>query len=495
MCSNNITYNLALLIYKTITREIFGLSVNYVPAAPLSGILLQTDTLTIIHESNTILSSLYILEDRKYTRIQTEVHRFEGPTEHDCLYGGLMFRLESLQTVAAGVVGPYCNNTENDPLIRGRNELTLSGGFNQLLIYAYSRYFKINITFHFSTDVCEGIIKICDMPIFASETIDKDGLTHVKHIYHRDSYVATYHAFFMEDRKRHPSIEITLVAKPARCFNIQNMRSTLSLKFTVYSCTITIVPEVSGIINLMARASFRPEAVHFYHIKKCGEIASFSQTNPDMSVTKHSLTYANTTAEAEGSHIEVYFGERYCYDGLGGYSITVKNAINHTCYQYNIKADAQSTSYVECAVLTFPRLQQYAFSLRLIAHEDDDRLPLDQVVSKSVYYYYITISQTSQSCKSRHWYFIGRVQLTQFLGSSCSTDNRCFVRGSVDEILQEDNDNITFRTYTKLLHFLVGRYKKACPFTIGFSTAQYIVNTNETTDANCTFQVSSNLFQ
>ena len=492
--SKNISYFIALMLYNTITRVNYRITVNYETSREMKSTQLKGNKLTIIHESNTILYSLYTLEDRKYTRVRAEVHRFDGYTEHSCLYGGFLFRFESIKTLAAGFLGPYCNVTENDPLIRGRNELTLSSGLNQILIYAYSQYFKINITFFFSNDSCEGIFNICDKPIIGKLSLGRDGsFSFAKQIYHTDSYEATYHAFYKDRyalRDRHQSIEITLITKATTCFNIQNVRNTESLLHPVHSCSIIIVPRIPGRVNLIAKASFRSEAVLFYHIKECGEIASFSQTNLDMSVTKYSLTYANTTAEAGGSHMDLHFGKRYCYDGLGGYSITVKDTINYTCFHYHMRADAPSTSYVECAVLTFPTLLEHVFSLRLIAHENDDRLPLNQAVSKSVYYYYITISQTLYTCQAQQWYFIGRVQLMHVLGTSCSKNMKCIVRGSLDELLQEDTEAITFRTYTKLLHFLVGRYREACPFTIGFSIAQYIVNTYAITDAHCTFQVS-----
>ena len=137
------------MLYNTITRVNYRITVNYETSREIKSTQLEGNKLTIIHESNTILYSLYTLDDRKYTRVRAEVHRFDGYTDHSCMYGGFLFRFESIKTLAAGFLGPYCNVTENDPLIRGRNELTLSGGLNQILIYAYSQYFKINLTFFF----------------------------------------------------------------------------------------------------------------------------------------------------------------------------------------------------------------------------------------------------------------------------------------------------------------------------------------------------------
>ena len=151
----------------------------------------------VIHTTPKILHKVWLIHaDNDSADIYFNISAFHGYTEDNCKFGGYILRvsvnellLKSKLNQTTQNYGPYCYIGPGIPLLNTRmNYLTLPNGTHQLVLYAYAKYYNINMLVTVRKQECIGVLNAAAH----IAALQRNGIRFSKQYYHQGSIQQYY---------------------------------------------------------------------------------------------------------------------------------------------------------------------------------------------------------------------------------------------------------------------------------------------------------------
>ena len=517
---NNITFNIAVIEYRTTTTQKLYFTAYYHGDHDWkyyveNGIRVGKH-FTIVHDPTTILYQHYVINSESGDALKANIQTLNGRTMDSCMYGGVIIHAGfSKKDSLHGILGPYCNASVNDPFMSGNNEVALSKGRNGLFIYAYGTHFRINISFTTEPVPCLTLNNLCEYTariptghsykytmhkgyentlLFSTTTVFKV----------KDVYEATYQSLYtdLENYVYRIYLEVNFVMEHNACVIIQNTASSQKLEIETRKCTVNIIPKISGSIRLSTEMYFS-NGLFDYVKENCLNEVWLTGKNNNMTSTKELLFIKNSNITMTAQDVTMGFTvPGSCKSRFGTYRIMVHTKQSNTCQSHLLDYIPSLDrlllfTYLRCGHMQFKQNGIFSFALRLTQPLESG---LYNLTSKSLesQYYYLIITSRQQSCTPKEF---DAIEMFGFLKANCSYElTECYVDYTWSGMTLQNSYPISIRLHSNINYLYINKLADStlCPLTIDYIALQHTDTTfeartaeraNLTNETKCDWQV------